>query len=114
MVYRVVRAEEIDADLDLIFDYLVEAAEHFGEDPESAFRRAEKRVIEIEQSLEDLIKVPHQGTLRPHFGVGVRNVTKHKAITYFDVDDERKVVRVLAVFYGGQWHDAHILLRLLS
>lgn len=114
MVYKVVRAEEVTADLDLIFDYLVETAEHFGEDLETAFQRANKRVIEIQENLDSLVNVPHQGTLRPHLGNGIRNVTKNKAIIYFEVDDDEQVVRVLAVFYSGQNHDAHILLRLLS
>ena len=114
MVYKVVRAEEIDTDLELIFDFLVESAEQFGEDPETAFLRAETRVTEIERSLEELIKVPHQGTRRPHLGEGVRNVTKDRAIIYFDVDDEAEILRVLAVFFGGQEHNARILLRLLS
>ncbi|WP_170709393.1 MULTISPECIES: type II toxin-antitoxin system RelE/ParE family toxin [Ruegeria] len=114
MVYKVVRAEEETSDLDLIFDYLVETAEHFGEDLETAFLRAEKRVIEIQESLESLANVPHQGTLRPHLGNNIRNVTKIKAIIYFEVDDDKLIVRVLAVFYSGQNHDAHILLRLLS
>lgn len=114
MVYRVVRAEDVTADLDLIFDYLVETAEHFGDDLETAFRRAEKRIVGIQESLESLVNVPHQGTLRPHLGNGIRNVTKNKAIIYFEVDDDEQIVRVLAVFFNGQDHDAHILLRLLS
>ena len=114
MVYKVFRAEEVTTDLDLIFDHLVETAEHFGEDPETAFLRAEKRIIKIQESLESLVKAPHQGTLRPHLGHSIRNVTKNKAIIYFEVDDDELVVRVLAIFYSGQNHDAHILLRLLS
>jgi plasmid stabilization system protein ParE len=114
VVFKVIRAEGIDADLDLIFDHLVETAEHFGEDPSSAFLRAEQRVIEIEQSLEDLAKVPHQGTRRPYLGDTVRNVTKDRAIIYFEVEEEKALVKVLAVFFGGQDHDARILLRLLT
>ena len=64
--------------------------------------------------METLGEVPHQGTLRPHLGDGIRNVTKNRAVYYFDVDDSKKLVRVLAVFFGGQDHDARILLRLLS
>ncbi|WP_371808987.1 type II toxin-antitoxin system RelE/ParE family toxin [Ruegeria sp. HKCCD7255] len=70
--------------------------------------------MEIQKSLESLIKAPHQGTLRPHLGHNIRNVTKNKAIIYFEVNDDELVVRVLAIFYSGQNHDAHILLRLLS
>ena len=64
--------------------------------------------------MERLGEGPHQGTLRPHLGDGIRNVTKNRAIFYSDVDDPKKVVRVLAVFFGGQDHDARTLLRLLG
>ena len=114
MVYKVVRAADVDRDFEQIFDFLVESALHFGEDVEGAFLRAETRLIEIEAALERLRDLPHQGTLRPHLGTGIRNVTKNRAIVYFDVDDTVQIVRVLAVFYSGQDHDARILLRLLS
>ena len=114
MAYEVIRAADVALDLELIFDYLVDAAEGFGEDTETAFRRAERRLDEIESGMEGLGEVPRQGTLRPHLGDDIRNVTKGRAVYYFVVDDDRQVVRVLAVFFGGQDHEARILLRLLS
>ncbi|MDT8853471.1 type II toxin-antitoxin system RelE/ParE family toxin [Paracoccaceae bacterium Fryx2] len=114
MVYEVVRAADVDVDLELIFDFLVAAAEDFGESAEGAFQLAERRITEIEATIEDLGSAPHQGTLRPRLGDGVRNVTKGRAIYYFEVDDARKILRLLAVFFGGQDHDARILLRLLT
>ncbi|MCV6593139.1 MAG: type II toxin-antitoxin system RelE/ParE family toxin [Silicimonas sp.] len=114
MGYRVLRAAAVDTDLELIFDHLFDVAIRFGDAPDVAFRRAEMRVVEIEQSLDDLRKVPHQGTRRPDLGATVRNVTKGRAILYFDVDDTRQIVHVLAVFFSGQDHDTRILLRLLS
>ena len=33
---------------------------------------------------------------------------------WFDVDDGREVVRVLAVFFGGEDHVRHMLARLLK
>ena len=114
MVYDVVRAADVAFDLELIFDFLVEAAEAFGEDTNTAFERAERRLFEIETGMDGLGDVPHQGTLRPHLGDGIRNVTKGRAVYYFEVDDDRQVVRVLAVFFGGQDHEARILLRLLD
>lgn len=114
MVYDVLRAADIACDLDLIFDFLVSAAEAFGENEATAFSLAERHLGTIETNLEDLGKAPHQGTLRPRLGDGVRNVIKGRAIYYFDVDDTRQTLRVLAVFFGGQDHEARILLRLLS
>lgn len=114
MAYEVVRAEGVSLDLELIFDFLVAAAEDFGDDPETALRRAEGRLREIETGMERLGTAPHQGTLRPHLGAGIRNVIRDRAIYYFDIDEPNHRLRVLAVFFGGQDHDARILLRLLS
>ena len=114
MVYGIERGEGVDHDLDLIFDFLLEAAQDFGEDEQDAWRLAEFRLVEIERSMRSLGGVPHQGTLRPHLGTQIRSVTKGRAVLYFDVDDVRRRVRVLAVFFGGQDHEARILLRLLN
>ncbi len=114
MAYEVRRAAAVDLDLELIFDFLVAAAESFGESTETAFAMAERRLRDIEASLENLGKVPHQGTRDDGLGIGIRHVTKGRAIFYFDVDDDAQTLRVLAVFFGGQDHDSRILLRLLS
>jgi len=114
MTYRVERAEDTDRDLELIFDFLFESFLAFGEDAESALERASRRVLAIEDAMAALGKVPHQGTLRPEFGEGLRNVTKERAVFYFEVDNEVRVVRVLAVFYGAQDHQRKMLLRLLG
>lgn len=114
MAYEVVRAGDVDLDLEQIFDFLFAAAQECGESEEGAFQLAERRITEIEANMEDLGRAPHQGTLRPVLGDGVRNVTKGRAIFYFEVDDARKILRVLALFHGGQDHDALFLLRLLT
>ena len=114
MAYEVLRAAAVARDLELIFDFLTEVAEGFGESPDRAFALAEARLAEIERALDALGRAPHQGTLRPHLGQAVRNVTKGRAGIYFDTDDDRRILRVLAVFFGGQDHHSHILLRLLS
>jgi plasmid stabilization system protein ParE len=56
--------------------------------------------------------VPHQETLRPDLLPGLRSVTKQRAIFYFDVDDHLRLVRVLAIFFGGQDHQRAMLQRL--
>jgi len=112
--YEAVRSNGVDRDLELIFDFLMTAAEAFGEDAQSAFDRAEQRIAEIERVMHDLGRAPHQGTLRPDLGDGIRSVTKGRAVFYFDLDDGANVLRILAVFFGGQDHDAHMLLRLLK
>lgn len=114
MGFEVVRGDGVDQDLELILDFLVGAAEDFGEDKQTAFRLAEKRLAEIEAAMRQLGDTSHQGTLRPHLGENIRNVTKGRAVFYFDVDDDLQRVRILAIFFGGQDHEARILIRLLD
>ena len=45
---------------------------------------------------------------------GLRHLAIGRVICWFDVDDERQPVRVLAVFFGGQDHVRHMLARLLQ
>jgi len=114
MGYRVERSEASDRDLEVIFDFLFEAALGFGEDEATAFQRASTRILEIEDAMNALGDVPHQGTLHLDFSDGLRSVTKGRAIFYFDVDDTKQRVRILAIFFGGQDHQRRMLLRLLS
>lgn len=114
MTYRVERAEDTGRDLEIIFDFLFDSFLAFGEDADTAMERASRRVLAVEDAMAGLGKVPHQGTLRPEFGEGLRSVTKERAVFYFEVEDEARVVRVLAVFYGAQDHQRRMLLRLLG
>jgi plasmid stabilization system protein ParE len=84
----------------------------FGETFAEAKARAGKRLAEIEDAMEALTKVPHQGTLQPKLLPGLRCVTKERAVFYFIVDEDQRVVRVLAVFFGGQDHQRRMLRRL--
>ncbi len=113
MACRVVRSSACIRDLELIFDHLVESYISFGDDPEEAFDRAEARIHSMENFLETLGEMPKRGTLRPELGTGIRTITKDKAIYYFTVHDEIGEVRILAIFFGGQDHQRHMLTRLL-
>jgi len=113
MAFKVVRSDASDRDLETIFDFLFEAALGFGEDDATAFGRAASRILEIEKAMEALGAVPHQGTLHPDFSDGLRSVTKGRAIFYFDVAETLHLVRVLAIFFGGQDHQRRMLSRLL-
>lgn len=114
MIYRVERAAATDHDLEAIFDFLFAAALDFGEDETTAFARAAARITAIEDAMEALGQVPHQGTLRPEIAPGLRSVTKGRAVFYFDLDEDARRLRVLAVFFGGQDHQRRMLLRALS
>lgn len=114
MAYRVERSVDTDCDLEAIFDFLVESYLEFGEGPAEAHTRAEKRLDAIEAAMLSLSKAPHQGTRRDDLLPGLRSVTKQRAIFYFDVAEDEKVVRVLAIFFGGQEHRRAMLKRLLG
>lgn len=114
MVWRVERARATTRDLAAIIEFLTEAALDFGEPPDAALARAEARIAAIEAAVQRLAEAPYQGTLCPELGPGLRRVTKGRAIFYFDLDEDRQVVRLLAVFYGGQDHRRRMLIRLLS
>lgn len=112
MAYKVLRSLASDRDLELILDHLVDAYVSLGEPLPDAFERAAKRIQSIEDDMEALGRAPHQGTLLPHLMPLLRSVTKDQAVFYFDVDREKQVVRILAVFFGGQDHRRHMLGRL--
>lgn len=114
MRYRLEREAQVTRDLERIYDFLFESYLSFGHAADSADAEAADRVVAIEDALEGLVEVPHQGTLYPQLMPGLRNVTKDRAIFYFIVDDDAQVVRVLAVFFGGQDHQRLMLRRLLG
>ncbi|MCA0922507.1 type II toxin-antitoxin system RelE/ParE family toxin [Pseudooceanicola nanhaiensis] len=114
MVFDVRRAAGVARDLELIFDFIAQSAEALGEPPEEAFTIAARRIGAILDAMERLGQAPYQGTRRPDLGPNIRHVTKDRAIFYFALDEEAERLDVLAVFFGGQDHDARILLRLLA
>ena len=107
-------AAAAERDFELIFDYLVQAYQDFGDDIDLAFERAEQRLHTIQSSALDLAKVPYQGTLRPDIQESLRFVRHDKAVFWFMVHEDRQVVQVLAIFFGGRDHIRHMLTRLLS
>jgi toxin ParE1/3/4 len=114
MRYSVVRAAAVARDLDALFDVLLESYVALGDSPDSAFDRAVERIRGIDAAMETLGAPPHRGTLREEILPGLRNVTIDRAIYYFIADDEAQVVRVLAVFFGGQDHQRAMLMRVMG
>ena len=112
MGFKVARAAGVDTDLDLINDHLFESYIAFGDPISEAIDRAAARVRSIEMDMEALARAPYQGTLSPEVTHGLQHVTKDKAVLYFEVDDVRQIVLVLAVFFSGQDHEQRILERL--
>ena len=114
MAYEIVRSDDVERDLALLFDHLVESYLAFGDDLTEAFERASVRIRSINKDIELLGQAPFQGTLSPHLLPGLRNVTKNRAIFYFEVLEDHQQVKLLAVFFGSQDHQRHILKRFLT
>lgn len=114
MDYEVVFAPDATRDFAHIFEFLVDTYVGFGEDAETAIARAESRVQSIREDIERLGAAPHRGALHNDLLPGLRHVTIGQAIIWFDVDEDAKIVRVLAVFFGGQNHVRRMLVRLLG
>lgn len=114
MAFKVLRSARTDQDLGLILDHLVQSYQYLGDGLPEAFERAALRIGDIEADMQALGKAPFQGTLMPELLPGLRRVTKNQAIFYFDIDGGEKTLRILAVFFGGQDHQRHMLKRLVS
>lgn len=114
MAYKVIRSKDSDRDLNLIFRHLVDSHVALGAPLSDAFQTAIRRVDALKTDVRALALAPHQGSLHPDIRPGLRHVTKNRAIIYFHVDDTAEIIRVIAVFFGGQDHQRHMLKRLLQ
>ncbi|KLN60800.1 hypothetical protein WH96_10015 [Kiloniella spongiae] len=113
MTWRIEFSADAEQDFSLIFDHLFESYKNLGSEPKSAFDYAEKRLAEIMTTAESLCDAPYRGTLHNDLLPGLRHVTINQAIFWFNPDEVQKIVRIFAVFYGGQDHIRHMLVRLL-
>lgn len=114
MRFEIEFSADAERDFGLIFDHLLESYVAFGESTEEALDHATRRVIGIAKAADRLASFPLRGTARDDILPGVRFVAIARAIYWFDVDQKTRKVRILAVFFGGQDHVRHMLVRLLS
>lgn len=114
MTYRLEFSAEAERDFGLIFDHLLDSYVGFGENLESALDHAEARMLELRAAADKIPAIPHRGQRHDDLLPGLRHLAIGRAIYRFDVDDELQVVRVLAVFFGGQDHIRHMTTRLLD
>lgn len=114
LVWKVELAANAVDDLSLIFDHLFKTYRDLGEPDDVAFERAAARVTGIQDSALNLANNPYRGTRRDEMGENLRNITINKAIIWFQLDEDRKCVRILAFFFGGQDHIRYMLLRMLD
>lgn len=114
MRFAIEFSADAERDFELIFDHLFESYIGFGEGVEEALDHAARRVMDIRKATDRLASFPVRGTARDDILPGIRFVTIARAIYWFDVDEAARVVRILAVFFGGQDHVRHMLVRLLG
>lgn len=114
MAYHLEFSAIADRDLALIFEHLFASYRTFGETPGEALTHAAARVRTIRKSADRLLIAPNRGTRHDNMLSGLRHLTIDRAIFWFEVDEPRQVVRVLAVFFGGQDHVRQMMLRLLG
>ncbi len=114
MAFRLEFSAEAVRDFGLIFDHLLESYISFGENVESAVEHAEARVLEIRATADRILTAPHRGERHDDILPGLRHLTINRAIYWFDVNEEKKSIRILAVFFGRQDHVRHMLTRLIG
>lgn len=114
MRFAIEFSTDAERDFDLIFDHLFESYVSFGEGVEDALNHAAQRLMEIRRAADRLVRSPLRGTARDDASPGVRFLAIRRAVYWFDVDQTARKVRILAVFFGGQDHVRHMLVRLLG
>lgn len=111
--WSVVFAADVVADLGLIEDYLARAYRALGETSDEAARHAETRIDGIISTAERLGTAPFRGETQDDLLPGLRHLAIDSAIHWFVADADVREVRVLALFFGGQDHQRHMMVRLL-
>lgn len=114
MRFAIEFSADAERDFDLIFDHLFESYLAFGESTEKALDHAAQRVMDIRRAADRLASFPLRGTARDEVLPGIRFLAIARAIYWFDADRPARKVRIIAVFFGGQDHIRHMLVRLLG
>jgi toxin ParE1/3/4 len=112
--WTVVFAAEAVEDLSLIESHLTRAYQDFGESPAEAARHAQGRIEAIIVAAERLATAPFRGEAHDALLPGLRHLALDGAVYWFIPDAATGQVRVLALFFGGQDHQRHMLVRLLG
>ena len=114
MAYSLEFSAEAECDFGLIFDHLLDSYLNFGESMESAYERASERVLEIRTNADRILTAPNRGKRHDDILPGLRHLVIGRAIYWFEVDAGLRTVRILAIFFGGQDHVRHMMVRLLK
>ena len=114
MAFRLEFSADVERDFVLIFDHLLDSYLGFGEGLPGALDHAEARVAEVRSAADRILAAPYRGESRDDVLPGLRRLTIDRATYWFDIDETRRTVRVLAVFFGGQDQVRRMLTRLLD
>lgn len=112
--WEVVFAADAANDLSLIEEHLVRAYREFGESPAEALHRAAVRIEAIITAAERLTTAPFRSEAHDDLIPGLRHLVLDKAVYWLIPDQASRRIRVLAVFFGAQDHQRHMLVRLLQ
>lgn len=114
MAFHLEFSADAERDFELIFEHLLRSYLDFGERPDSAVDHGCRRVLDISGVAERILAVPHRGERHDDILPGLRHLGIGRAIYWFDVDEESRAVRILAVLFGGQDHVRHMMRHLLE
>jgi plasmid stabilization system protein ParE len=114
MPFAIEFSAESERDFELIFDHLFESYLGFGESVGEALDHAMRRILDIRRAADKLSSFPIRGTERDDILPSGRYLSIDRTIFWFDADEAAVKVRILAVFFGGQDHVRHMLVRLLG
>ena len=112
MTFRLDFSVAAERDLSLIFDHFFDSYCSFGESPGAASSHAAERLRRIRGNADRICMSSDRGTTHDDIISGLRHLMIERAIFWYVVNESEGVVRVLAVFFGGQDHVRHMRLRL--
>ena len=101
MRFRIELSAEAERDFALISDHLIESHLGFGESVETALDHCEARIHDIRRETDRLGKAHSRGEGLDDRLPGLRHLTTDRAVYWFDVNEAKQRVRVLAISFGG-------------
>ncbi|WP_425072030.1 type II toxin-antitoxin system RelE/ParE family toxin [Sagittula sp. S175] len=114
MAWTTEDAPEVETDLEAIYDHLFASHLGFGNSEREAAMLAAQRVDGIAATRLGIARAPYRGTQHTVRGRSCRHVTIDRAIYWFTLDEGAEVLRVEAIFFGGQDHAGRMFARLTS
>ena len=112
MAWRIEFAPEAVADLETLFDHLQSSRRQQGwPDGESA-RMAAERIRRIIRMADRIAIAPLRDHAHEVAGRRFRHLTLDRAIFWYTTENADSVVRIEAIFHGGQDHMGRMLARL--